>query len=76
MCHCSYTGFLSQLGAKLRDWAVRPVRAGCYSWAELSFIDSKTLYTYISREVNLLPLSFVMFLYPQILNIEQGSVTI
>ena len=38
------TGFLSQLGAKLRDWAVRPVRAGCYSWAALSFIDSETLY--------------------------------
>ena len=25
--------------AKLRDWAVRPVRAGCYSWAALSLID-------------------------------------
>ena len=39
-----YTGFLSQLRAKLRDWAVRPVRAGCYSWAALYLIDSKTLY--------------------------------
>ena len=32
------TGFLSQLRAKLRYWAVRPVRAGCYSWAALWFI--------------------------------------
>ena len=30
--------------AKLFDWAVRPVRAGCYSWAALSLIDSMTLY--------------------------------
>ena len=30
--------------ARLRDWAVRPVRAGCYSWAALPLIDSKTLY--------------------------------
>ena len=29
--------------AKLRDWAVRPVRAGCYSWAALPVIDSKTV---------------------------------
>ena len=36
-----YTAFFSQLRAKLRDWAVRPVRAGCYSWAALSFIDSR-----------------------------------
>ena len=36
----------SQLGANLGDWAVRPVRAGCYSWAALSLIDSKTQYTY------------------------------
>ena len=25
-----HTGFLSQFRAKLRDWAIRPVRAGCY----------------------------------------------
>ena len=37
------TVYLSQLRAKLRDWAVRPVRAGCYSWAALCLIDSKTL---------------------------------
>ena len=29
---------------KLRDWAVRPVGAGWYSWAALSLINSKTLY--------------------------------
>ena len=48
------TGFLSHLRVKLRDWAVRPVRAGCYSWAALSYfffprpeyaIDSNTLYS-------------------------------
>ena len=38
------TGFLSQLRAKLRDWAVRPVGAGCYSWAAFSFIHSQTRY--------------------------------
>ena len=25
------TGYLSQLRARLRDWPVRPARAGCYS---------------------------------------------
>ena len=38
------TGILSQLRAKLRDRAVRPVRAGCYFWAALSLTDSKTRY--------------------------------
>ena len=38
------TEFLSQLRAKLRDWAVRPVGAGCYSWAAFSFIHSQTRY--------------------------------
>ena len=38
------TGYLSQLRPRLRDWALRPVRAGCYPWAALPFIDSKTLY--------------------------------
>ena len=28
----------------MRNRVVRPVRAGCYSWAALSLIDSKTLY--------------------------------
>ena len=36
---------LESLKAKLRDWAVRPVRPGCYSWAALSLIDKKTLYS-------------------------------
>ena len=39
----SYTGFSSQLGTKLRDWAVWPVGAGCYSRAVLSSNGSKTL---------------------------------
>ena len=39
-----FTGISSQLRAKLRDWAVRPVRAGCYSRAALSLTDSKTRY--------------------------------
>ena len=38
------TGISSQLRAKLRDWAVRPERAGCYSRAALSLTDSKTRY--------------------------------
>ena len=38
------TGFLTQLRARLRDWAVGPVRADCYAWAALYFILSKTLY--------------------------------
>ena len=29
--------------AELRNWAIRPVRAGCYSWTVLSLTDSKTL---------------------------------
>ena len=32
----------------MRDWAVRPVWAGCYSWAALSLIDFKTLYIQIT----------------------------
>ena len=31
--------YLSQLGAKLRDWYVRPARAVCSPWAALSLID-------------------------------------
>ena len=34
------TGCLGKLKAKLCDWAVRPVRVGCYSWAAPSPIDS------------------------------------
>ena len=36
---------LESFRAKLSDWAVRPVRAGRYSWAALSLIDSKTMYS-------------------------------
>ena len=38
------TGISSQIGTKLRDWAVRQARADCYSQAALSSNDSKTLY--------------------------------
>ena len=41
------TGILSQLRAKLRDRAVRPVRAGCYFRAALSLTDSKTRYIHV-----------------------------
>ena len=41
-----YTGTLSHLKAKLRDWANRQAEAGCYSWAALSLNDSKTRYTH------------------------------
>ena len=37
------TGILSQMRTKLRDWAVRQAKAGCYSQASLSSNDSKTL---------------------------------
>ena len=37
-----HTGFSSQIGTKLRDWAVGQAEAGCYSWAALSSNDSKT----------------------------------
>ena len=36
--------------AKLCDWAVWPVRAGCYSWAALSLFDSNTLYRHSTRK--------------------------
>ena len=39
-----HTGISSQIGTKLRDWAVWQARAGCYSMAALSSNDSKTLY--------------------------------
>ena len=40
----SSTGFSSEIGTKLRDWAVGQAGAGCYSLAALSSNDSKTLY--------------------------------
>ena len=36
----------------MRDWAVRPVKVGCYSWAALSLIDSKTLYIQIQNSTS------------------------
>ena len=38
-----HTGILSEIGSKLRDWAVWEARAGCYSQAALSTNYSKTL---------------------------------
>ena len=39
-----FTGFSSQIGTKLRDWAVGQAGAGCYSRAAMSSNDSKTRY--------------------------------
>ena len=38
------TGFSSEIGTKLRDWAVGQAGGCCYSRAALSSNDSKTLY--------------------------------
>ena len=38
------TGFSSEIGTKLRDWAIRQAGGSCYSRAALSSNDSKTLY--------------------------------
>ena len=38
------TGFSSQIGTKLHDWAVGQAKGSCYSRAALSSNDSKTLY--------------------------------
>ena len=40
-----FTGFSSEIGTKLRDWAVGQAGGSCYSRAALSSNDSKTLYT-------------------------------
>ena len=42
------TGFSSEIGTKLCDWAVRQARAGCYPPAALSTNDSETLYSLYS----------------------------
>ena len=39
-----FTGFLSEIGTKLRDWAVGQAGGSCYSRAALSSNDSKTRY--------------------------------
>ena len=41
----SCTGFSSEIGTKLRDWAVGQAGGSCYSRAALSSNDSKTLYS-------------------------------
>ena len=46
------TGFSSEIGTKLRDWAVGQAGGSCYSRAALSSNDSKTLY--IQRKTPLL----------------------
>ena len=38
------TGFSSEIGTKLRDWAVGQAGGSCYSWAALPSNDSKTRY--------------------------------
>ena len=46
--HCSFvssTGFSSEIGTKLRDWAVGQAEGSCCFQAALSSNDSKTLYS-------------------------------
>ena len=65
------TGFSSQIGTKLRDWAVGQAGGSCYSWAALSSNDSKTryislLHSGIRWQVALRPsLLATMFLLPE-----------
>ena len=48
------TGISSEIGAKLRDWAVWQAGSSCYSRAASSSNDSKTLYIlFFFRQVNL-----------------------
>ena len=46
------TGFSSEIGTKLRDWAVGQAGAGCHSQAELSSNDSKTLLVCEQQQLN------------------------
>ena len=46
------TAISSERRAKLRDWAIWPVRANCYTQAALSSNDSKTLYVVGSNQFN------------------------
>ena len=43
------TGFSSEIGTKLRDWAVGQAGGSCYPRAALSSNDSKTLYIEIEK---------------------------
>ena len=38
----STTGFSSEIGTELRDWAIGQAGGSCYSWAALSSNDSNT----------------------------------
>ena len=51
VCLIKYTGFLSEIGTKLRDWAVGQAGGSCYSRAALSSNDSKTLYMLLAHYV-------------------------
>ena len=42
------TGFSSEMGTKLRDWAIGQAGGSCYSQAALSSNDSKTRYIQVS----------------------------
>ena len=55
------TGFSSEIGTKLRDWAVGQARGSCYSQAALSSNDSKT-----RREA---PNPELVYFVPTVLNI-------
>ena len=46
-----YTGFSSEIGTKLRDWAVGQAGGSCYSRAALSSNDSKTLYSHHEHQI-------------------------
>ena len=47
------TGFSSEIGAKLRDWAVGQAGGSCYSWAALSSNNSKTRYSWFGDQIKL-----------------------
>ena len=46
LCNFATTGFSSEIGTKLRDWAIGQAGGSCYSRASLSSNDSETLYTF------------------------------
>ena len=48
------TGFSSEIGTKLRDWAVGQDGGSCYSRAALSSNDSKTRYVWVNGQIRLL----------------------
>ena len=56
------TGFSSEIGTKLRDWAVGQAAESCYSRAALSSNDSKTRYV-LQRSVKVLVRGLVWNLF-------------